>query len=325
LHYVNVPAPYSAFKHIRKLQPAEYMLVSRKGLTIDRYWRPRYYPTILIKSPREAVYELNRCLDETVKIMCRSDVPLGAMLSGGLDSSAVVTAMRQEHGRVDTFCVSHDIHGNDPEFEAARKVAAKYGTRHLELTFHHNQLATARDVVRSFSEPVASFVPLHAHALAALIRKHVKVALTGSGGDELFGGYHDHRTFCKLDKKSYIWKQLDKYGLGRLAEVLPVKGIRRSKRKYMGLRGIPLNQIAAQLRLRHAATFSDMVYSDKMKFMVDGCDSSELLVENFDSYGASTILDGYLIQQLMVISQHGIVDIPDTAGMANSLEYRSPI
>jgi hypothetical protein len=68
-----------------------------------------------------------------------------------------------------------------------------------------------------------------------------------------------------------------------------------------------------------------MVYSDKMKFMVDGCDSSELLVENFDSYGASTILDGYLIQQLMVISQHGIVDIPDTAGMANSLEYRSPI
>ncbi len=324
LHYVNVPAPYSAFKHIRKLQPAEYMIVTREGLRSDRYWRLRYNPNTLITNPREAVYELNRCLDQTVKIMCRSDVPIGATLSGGIDSSAVVTAMRQEHGRVDTFCVSHDIHGNDPEFEAARKVAAKYGTRHHELTFHHNHLATVRDVVRSYSEPIASFVPLHAHALAALIHKHVKVALTGSGGDELFGGYLDHRMLQKLDQKLCLWNQLDKYGVERLVKRLPIPGIRKSAQKYRDLRSIPINQIAARLRLRHANKFGDTVYSDKMKSLVGNCDPSGLLVESFDSYGATKILDGFLFQQLMIISQHGMVDIPDTAGMANSLEYRSP-
>ena len=324
LNYVNIPAPYSAFKHIRKLKPAEYMMVTRDGCRCERYWRPKYNPKTLITSPREAVYEINRCLDHTVKIMCRSDVPIGATLSGGIDSSAVVSAMCEHQDSVQTFCVSHDIDGSDPEFAAARRVARASGTEHHELTFHQHHLATVGDVVRNFSEPMATFVPLHAHALATVIRKHVKVALTGSGGDELFGGYLDHRLFRKLDKKSFIWNQLDKFGGERWLEMIPLEGIRRSKRKYTGLRKMPLNQIAARLRLRHVAAFTDAVYTDKMKSIVVGDDPAGLLIENFDSYGAGTILDGYLLQQLMVICQHGMVDIPDMTGMASSLEYRSP-
>ncbi len=324
LHYVNIPAPYSAFKHIRKLRPAEYMIVSPQRLTIDRYWRPKYNPNLLIKNPQEAVYELNHRLDETVKIMCRSDVPLGATLSGGLDSSAIVAALSRESEQVQTFCVSHDIHGDDTEFEAARRVAEKFGNRHHELTFHRSDLATVGEVVRGFSEPIATFVPLHAYALAALIRKHVKVALTGSGGDELFGGYPDHRLYHKLDQRFYMWNQLDQYGLGRMTGLIPLSGIRRSRQKYLDLRSIPINQMAAVLRLRQANKFCGMVYSNNMKSLIRNCNPSDLLVECFDSYGATKVLDGYLIQQLMVISQHGIVDIPDTVGMANSLEYRSP-
>lgn len=324
LHYVNVPAPYSAFKHIRKLRPAEYMIVSPNGLKTGRYWQPRFKKNNLIKDPREAEFELEKCLAETVKIMCRSDVPLGATLSGGLDSSAVVAMMSREIDTIDSFCVSSQIRGNDPEFNAARLVAEKYHTRHHELPINQDHLVNIRDVIHSFDEPINSFVPLHAHSLAGFISQYVTVALTGNGGDELFGGYIDHHYLYRLDKKLRLWNRLNKSGIGRLASLSPIPGIRKSYKKYADLQKIPLNRIAAEIRLNHAQSFCAEIYSSKMKSITADCDPSLLFIEPFDEYSASNLLDGFLFQQLMVGSQHSIVDIPDITGMTNSLEFRSP-
>ena len=164
------------------------MIVSRNGLKIDRYWHPRFRKDNLIKDPKEAEFELEQCLSETVRIMCRSDVPIGATLSGGLDSSSVVAMMSREIDNISTFCVGSQIHGNDPEFNAARSVAEKYNTRHHELRINQDHLANVRDVIRSFDEPIYSFLPLHAHSLAGFIGEHVTVALTGNGGDGIRRG-----------------------------------------------------------------------------------------------------------------------------------------
>lgn len=324
LHYVNVPAPYSAFKHIRKLKPSHYMLVTDDKLSTKRYWTPRYSAASLIHNPREAVHAINKCLDETVRIMCRSDVPIGATLSGGLDSSAVAASMKKKLSVFDTFCVSHCLDDTDPEFNAARLVAEMLRTHHHELTFNEDQLATAAEVVLGYGEPVATFVPLHAHALAALIGDFLKVVLTGNGGDELFGGYADHRILLRLQKKLHLWHCFEKWKVSRLLPEDAFTSIQRSREKYSGLSKIPINRIAALLRLRNADAFCNEVYTNKMKALTAEHDPAQLLVNEFNSYGAANIFDGFLVQQLMIGSQHSVVDIPDISGMTHSLEYRSP-
>lgn len=323
-HYINVPAPYSAFQHIRKLQPAEFMIVSEKKVSINRYWQPKFGDAQLITDPQEAVFELNRCLDDAVNIVCRSDVPIGVMLSGGLDSSAVVSAMHATGKSINSFCVSHKSNVSDPETASARIVAEHFNTRHHELSFDTDKLAVVRDVVCSFDEPVVSFVPLHAHTLASLIRKKVKVALTGNGGDELLGGYPDHQHLLYLDGQMALWNRLDRWQIGPILARMPIRSLQNSRRGIEHLRQLGLNRIAAEIRMNGFKDFYANVYSDRMKSLAADCDVQKLWVDRFEEYGAPSIFDGVLFQQLMVGSQHSIVDIPDISGMTHSLEYRSP-
>ena len=324
-HYVTVPAPYSAFRHIRKLRPAEYLIVSSAGVRSERYWMPRTDRSRMITDRREAAYEVRRCLQETVSIMNRSDVPVGATLSGGLDSSATVALTERDPASpLETFCVSYDRSERDREFAAARLVASRHKTKHHELLFGRDRLAAAVDAVRSYDEPFTTFVPLHAHALARLIGSRVKVALTGNGGDELFGGYGDHRFLVRLEARLPFWRSLGRAGLDRVAQLLPIASLRRSWDKYRRLGAFPLNRLAAELRLGAARTFCAGIYAPPLRSAVAGTDPLDLMVEAFDAFGGEGLLDGFLVQQLMVGSQHSIVHIPDISGMAHSLEYRSP-
>ena len=324
LHYVNIPAPYSAFKKINKVRPAEYLLISPHGIKKNIYWKPRYNRADLISDPKEACFEINHCLDDTVKIMARSDVPLGVSLSGGLDSSAVVAALSKAKSSFNTFCISHTFNRPDPEFTAARKVAAQYRTHHHELVFKSDQIAHVPEIITDFDEPLASFVPLHAKALAGFIKKNVTVALSGNGGDELFGGYADQAYLMGLEKKIKLWKTLNKWAVGHLAAFCPIRGIRNSWKKYRKIGSIPLNRLAAELRLQQAQLFCSQVYSKNMKSMVEKSNPQKLYIGAFDDYQSPSLFDGLLWQQLMVGSRHSIVIIPDITGMAHSLEYRAP-
>lgn len=324
LHHVMVPAPYSAFKQVRKMKPAEYMIVSAEGVVARRYWKPVFSTARMIMFADEAAYEINRCLDETVRIICRSDVPIAAMLSGGLDSSAVVASMRRFTGTVDTFYVGSDMAQADPALYASLRVADHLKTRHHALTFSRENLAIVRDVIKSFDEPVATFVPLHAHTLASLISRHVKVALNGSGGDELFGGYRDHRMLMRLERKKNLWRNLEKWQIGRLLQRLPSGALQQSMNKYRRLCSTPPNRIFADMRIQKIHSFYAEMYSDQMRRLTKDCDLTGLLAERFDEYGAGSLLEGLMYQLLMVGSQHSIVDTPDISGMAYSLEYRSP-
>jgi asparagine synthase (glutamine-hydrolysing) len=188
------PAPATPLASVRKLPPGHRIVVERGGVRVERYWT---YP---VPAPRqmsrdEAAERLMAELEEAVRLRLMSDVPLGAMLSGGLDSSIVVALMaRQMSEPVKTFAVGFSGAQSANELDDARYVASVFGADHheLELSFADADVDLA-ELVWHLDEPVADLSSLGFLALSELARRHVTVALSGQGADELLGGYRKHR------------------------------------------------------------------------------------------------------------------------------------
>lgn len=191
-----VPAPLTPLAGVRKLLPGERLVVAEGRAVGDRYWT---YPVPSTEtaemSDREAAQELIEALDESVRARLMSDVPLGAMLSGGLDSSVLVALMAQ-HGEepVKTFAVGFEAAGAASELADARRVAVALGTEHheLELPLAGSEEDLAR-LAWHLDEPLADLSALGFLPLCELASRHVTVALAGQGADELLGGYRRHR------------------------------------------------------------------------------------------------------------------------------------
>ena len=192
LHYQCVPAPRSAFASIRKLRPAHTMVWSAGAASTRRYWKLSYRnrPSPI---PDSELCELIRGkLLEATRLRMRSDVPVGALLSGGVDSSAVVAAMAQQSAEpIKTFSVGFEVDGFD-ESVYAREVATRYGTDHHELVLDASAMELLPRLVWHYGEPFADSSALATFALGELASRHVTVALNGDGADESFGGYARH-------------------------------------------------------------------------------------------------------------------------------------
>ncbi|MGB4780428.1 asparagine synthase (glutamine-hydrolyzing), partial [Candidatus Methylomirabilis sp.] len=188
LTYRYVPSPYSAFQGIRKLPPAHYLLLKNGQLRVTRYWTLHYaeksYESEEILSER-----LLESLEEAVRLRMISDVPIGAFLSGGLDSSAVVAMMsRLSEGSVKTFSIGFDDQAFS-ELPYARSIARRFGTDHHECIVKPDAVGILPLLVRHFGEPFADSTAVPQYYLSKLAREHVTVVLAGDGGDEAFGGY----------------------------------------------------------------------------------------------------------------------------------------
>jgi asparagine synthase (glutamine-hydrolysing) len=188
LSFGYVPDPHCVFDGVRKLPPGHTLAWSREGgLSITRYWSPARAEVNI--DAGEAAEELRRILDEAVRSHLESEVPLGAFLSGGIDSSTVVALMaRAMDRRVQTFSIGFE----EPEFNEAphaARVAAEIGTDHTELIVKPDADQLVEDVIQGFDEPFADSSALPTLLVSHLARERVTVSLSGDGGDELFGGY----------------------------------------------------------------------------------------------------------------------------------------
>lgn len=214
MQFSHVPAPYAIYRHVYKLQPGCILSLAPRDagqapasapfaparfgtLALDRFWslpeeaaRGRASP---IAGEEEAVERARAVLGDAVRLQSRADVPVGALLSGGVDSSLIV-ALMQAHSsaKIRTFTIGVE----DPAFDergAARRIAAHLGTDHTEMRLAPG---AAADVVRMmpalFAEPLADPSQIPTYLVSRLARRDVTVALTGDGGDELFGGYPRH-------------------------------------------------------------------------------------------------------------------------------------
>jgi asparagine synthase (glutamine-hydrolysing) len=185
-----IPDPATAFRRIRTLPPGHLMEFSNGQMTIRRYWELPVYGSGLPKSEEEHLEELGHHLAEAVRIRLISEVPLGAFLSGGVDSSTVVALMaRASSARVKTFTIGFSQKDFN-EAESARFVAERFNTEHQELFVEPNIGETLEHLSSSLEEPFGDSSILPTYYVSRLTRKYVTVALAGDGGDELFAGYN---------------------------------------------------------------------------------------------------------------------------------------
>jgi asparagine synthase (glutamine-hydrolysing) len=189
LHFQYVPHPRSAFQALQKLPPAHTLEWQDGTFEVKRYWKLSYAPTGTLPTQDEALELIREKLLEATRLRLRSDVPLGAFLSGGVDSSAVVAAMAMQASEpVKTFTIGFDVREYD-ETEHAREVALRYGTDHRELHVVPEAMEVLPRLVWHYGEPFADSSAIPSFYLAELARRYVTVALNGDGGDENFAGY----------------------------------------------------------------------------------------------------------------------------------------
>mgnify|MGYP003574992672 CR=1 FL=1 len=187
-----VPNPDSILKGIQKLPPAHFMTWQNGEIQIQRYWSLDYSGKL--KCGYDEARELvKNKIDESIRLRLRSDVPLGLLLSGGLDSNAILARLSRGLGtKVRTFTIGFAEKQYD-ESDLARLSAAYFGTEHHELVGSTDLLKLLPDVVRHYGEPFADKSALPSLLVSDLVRSEVKVALNGDGGDEAFGGYAKYR------------------------------------------------------------------------------------------------------------------------------------
>jgi asparagine synthase (glutamine-hydrolysing) len=203
LYFGYIPDPATAFVAIRKLPPGHVLEFERGKISINKYWDLPEYGTHQPGSEEECLHELEHRLAEAVRIQLIADVPLGALLSGGTDSSTVVALMARASSRpVKTFSIGFQ-HADFNEAPYARLVAERFGTEHHELIVEPNVVETVEALTRSLEEPFGDSSMLPTYYVSRLARQHVTVALSGDGGDELFAGYQRYQ--IHLQRRHFDW------------------------------------------------------------------------------------------------------------------------
>jgi asparagine synthase (glutamine-hydrolysing) len=199
LVYAYVPTPHTLFQDVQKLPPAHILIYEHGQITLQRYWDISFRPTCN-DDETTAIEHTRRLLEDAISVRLMSDVPLGAFLSGGLDSSIVVGLMSQMTGRpVKTFSIGFD-EDDFSELPYARKVAQHFGTDHHEFCVRSDLVSALPQLVWAYDEPFGDSSMLPTYYVSKLAREHVTVVLTGDGGDEIFGGYDHYGRECNTSR-----------------------------------------------------------------------------------------------------------------------------
>jgi asparagine synthase (glutamine-hydrolysing) len=294
LHYMVVPCPWSGFAAIRKLPPAHTLTWRGGEPTIRRYWRLSYQDRYADAAEAEVCELIREALLEATRLRLRSDVPVGAMLSGGIDSSAVLAAMaRQTTGPVRTFSIGFDVDEFD-ETASAREVARMYGTDHHEVMLDSEAAELLPRLVWHYGEPYADSSALATFALAELAGERVKVALNGDGGDENFAGYRRYLRFASSN--------------GEERGIAPYQ-------EYAGLRASAYFDETARAEL----------YEPEFLRSLGARPWLSVMEEPYLASDAGPVLERLLDVDVQTYLPDDLLVKMDVATMAHSLEARSPL
>jgi asparagine synthase (glutamine-hydrolysing) len=315
-----VPAPWSAFRGMRKLPPAHFAIVENGRLRLERYWHLRYEPKRQ-EAEDALIDELRERLREAVRLRLISDVPVGALLSGGIDSSVVVALMCHEHsGPVKTFSIGFDESRYDETAHAAT-VARHLGTDHRELIVRPDATSMLNRLVWHYNEPFADSSALPTMAVAALARTEVTVALNGDGGDEAFVGYERYLALDaagRLDALPQSARRLMAAGTALLPAGEPKTWSYRVRRFGATLADSPFERFASWSSVFDAAMRRRLT---RGRFTA----ASENLLSPFfvDGEGARPVEAAVRADVHLYLPDDLLVKM-DIASMAHSLEVRSP-
>jgi asparagine synthase (glutamine-hydrolysing) len=319
LAFRYVPGPRTLFDGIVKLGPGCCALWERGELRQWRYYRPPdHEPRIEMHMPADPVGGFLDVLDDAVRVRMVSDVPFGAFLSGGLDSSAVVGLMARHSALpVKTFSVGFRESGYS-ELPYARTIAKQFGTEHHELTVSQDDLMDYLPALVRFRDaPVAEPSDIPIYLLACEARKTVKMVLTGEGSDELLGGYPKHVFEPYVSYYQWLPSPLRAYVLEPLVRALPYR-FRRAKTAVFNL-GM------AQWNERMARWFGALTPAERQRLCACGWgDGAGWEVAQFDSPAANTSLRRILYFDQTSWLPDNLLERGDRMTMAASIEARMP-
>jgi asparagine synthase (glutamine-hydrolysing) len=322
-YFAYIPDPRTAFKEIRKLPPGHLLEYSAGKVAMRQYWDAPAFGTYDAGSEEECLNELERRLAEAVRIRLISDVPLGALLSGGVDSSIVVALMaRASASRVKTFSIGFRNQDFN-EGEYARMVAERFGTDHHDLVVEPNITETLDFLSHMMEEPFGDSSMIPTYYVSKLARQHVTVALSGDGGDELFAGYD--RYIVNLRRGRYgippwMGHLYRNYVYPRLPQ-----GVRG--RKFAWNISLPQRE-----RYLDGLSFLPALHRERNLFTEDFLATARQLPDPFrqfeqyyDAAPAGDTLSRLLYLDMKTYLTADILAKVDRMSMATSLEMRCPI
>lgn len=326
-----IPEPLTPFENIFKL-PAAHRLIWQDGdITIESYWELEYEPK-LTGTEDELAEELRERTRQAVEMRLISEVPLGAHLSGGIDSSIVVALMAEaSQGPVKTFSVGFEETAYS-ELPYARAVAERYDTDHHEFTLTFGDIpATLKKLLIHFGEPFADPSALPLYHLARLTRQHVTVALNGDGGDEAFAGYQRYWLDPWANRYLKLPSVINKKLLPALVRRLPDRADRPIGGSLVnGLKRLEqLSQIDPRASILRWGSYFSTAYKSNLwkpdyRAMLNLNRPEEYLVEHFSTAPASSYLDRTLYTDNKTYLPGDLLIKADRMNMAHSVEGRSP-
>ncbi len=329
-HYLTFfycPAPFTGFEGIRKLEPGHYLRIHipTRKVHKERYWTLDYSRQLQL-TEQEWCERIRDKLEESVRLRMVSDVPVGAFLSGGVDSSAVVAFMSRASGqRIKTFSIGFDD-ADFSEVEYARIVARKYDTDHTEFEVKSRSIDELPRIVRHFEEPYADDSALPTYYVCKLAREHVTVALNGDGGDECFAGYRRYnllRMSLWYDKLMLPHKYIGLPVAGFLASATKRALFHKLYRYGRKLTAVPMDRYVNFVNCFDNET-KPLLYSSNFREFVDTTDSYDMVRDQFEAAGVGELMDQMLYADFATYLPDDLMVKVDINSMAVSLEGRSP-
>ncbi len=328
LTYLYVPAPRSIFQGISQLLPGHLLIATASGSQVGRYWQ---LPAVEQQRPRrEVVAALRTLLIETVDSHLVSDVPLGAFLSGGLDSTTLVALMaRRGSGSVKTFCMTFDPEaGLYDERQYAQAVARAYGTEHTEIPVHPDLVNLLPESVEHFGEPFGNPTALLVYLLSRETRRHVTVALAGDGGDELFLGYPRYQGAALSRAYRHLPAAAREILAERIAPQIPesTRGFHTLRRLREFLIGseLPEDDMYAQWVTYFTAHEQRTLLAPEVRRATAGYDPLTLLTQAIAADHPRDLLDRCQALDLATFLPGNLLTYSDRMSMAHGLEVRTP-
>jgi asparagine synthase (glutamine-hydrolysing) len=325
--FLYVPAPKTIYSQIRKLRPAHYLVADRSGIREVPYWDIRFDQT-------RSLSESEWCdvfLDEyrtAVKSRLVSDVPLGAFLSGGVDSTSVVGLMNDLQPPVTTCSIGFNESGYD-EAKDAKEYATSIGANHFEEIVQPRAIDLISKLAWHYDEPFADSSAIPTYYVSKVARQHVTVALSGDGGDENFAGYRRYRLAMAEDRvRSRIPEKVRRPVFGTLGELYPKLGwaprVFRAKSTFQSLARSPIDGYYHGVSCCPPGLKPELFNPDLWK-QLGGYDSADVLRYHYDRANTSDPLSRIQYVDMKTYLVDDILVKVDRASMANSLEVRCPL
>ena len=329
LLYLYIPAPKTIYRNIFKLPPAHYLVCTRAGIRLQEYWDLSFAHVAADKSEAYFCEKLIEHFHEAVKIRLISDVPLGAFLSGGVDSSGVVAMMAQSLTTpVKTTSIGFEEKRFN-ELEYARIVSQQYQTEHFERVVKNDALSIIEEIVWHFDEPFADSSAVPTYYVSKHAREKVTVALSGDAGDENFAGYHKY----PIDVLEETWRRRIPAGVKRwliapLAQLYPQwDWLPRYLRAKFFLTNLTQSHARAFFRTNTFLTqeLQHSLFTADLRQAIAGYDPFSVMEHFYRRADTQDPLSRVQYVDLKVLLPDDMLVKVDRMSMAHALEVRSPM